>query len=105
MPVKVEQINEYLLSDTVQSQKARSGSDEICQGQDRGYPSKCSLEIERLHTVKSTPAYNMELNNSVSMKEYAFDRTLTSNTSETRENTCVMQDSIDQVPTLNDAYH
>ena len=32
MPVKVQQINEYLFSDTVQS-----------QGQYRGYPSKCSL--------------------------------------------------------------
>ena len=44
VPVKVEQINEYLFSDTVQSQKKRkSGSDEISQGQPRGYPSKCSL--------------------------------------------------------------
>ena len=43
MPVKVEQINEYLFSDTVQSQKTNSGSDEISQGQYRGYPSKCSL--------------------------------------------------------------
>ena len=41
MPVKVEQINGYLFSDTVQSQKTKSGSDEISQG--RGYPSKCSL--------------------------------------------------------------
>ena len=41
MPVKVEQINEYFFSDTVQSK--RSGSDEISQGQYRGYPSKCSL--------------------------------------------------------------
>ena len=39
MPVKVEQINEYLFSDTVQSQKTKSGSDEISQGQGRGYPS------------------------------------------------------------------
>ena len=31
MPVKVKQINEYLISDTVQSQK-KSGSDEISQG-------------------------------------------------------------------------
>ena len=38
MPVKVEQINEYLFSDTVQSQKTKSGSDEISQGQYRGYP-------------------------------------------------------------------
>ena len=38
MPVKVEQLNEYLFSDTVQSQKTKSGSDEISQGQDRGYP-------------------------------------------------------------------
>ena len=29
VPVKVEQINEYLFSDTVQSQKTKSGSDEI----------------------------------------------------------------------------
>ena len=43
MPAKVEQINEYLFSDTVQSQKTKSGSDEISQGQYRGYPSKCSL--------------------------------------------------------------
>ena len=43
MPVKVQQINEYLLSDTVQSQKTKSGSDEISQGQYRGYPSKYSL--------------------------------------------------------------
>ena len=41
MPVKVEQINEYLFSNTVQSKK--SGSAEISQGQYRGYPSKCSL--------------------------------------------------------------
>ena len=40
MPVKVEQINEYLFSDTVLSQKTKSGSDEISQGQYRGYPSK-----------------------------------------------------------------
>ena len=33
MPVKVEQINEYLFSDTAQSQKTKSGSDEISQGQ------------------------------------------------------------------------
>ena len=33
MPVKVEQINEYLFSDTVLSQKTKSGSDEISQGQ------------------------------------------------------------------------
>ena len=44
MPVKVEQINEYLFSDTVRSQKIKSGSDEISQGQYRGYPSKCSLD-------------------------------------------------------------
>ena len=43
VPVKVEKINEYLFSDTVQSQKTKSGSDEISQGQDRGYQSKCSL--------------------------------------------------------------
>ena len=43
VPVKVEQINEYLFSDTVQCQKkTKSGSDEISQGQYRGYPSKCS---------------------------------------------------------------
>ena len=39
VPVKVEQINEYLFSDTVQSQKKKNGSDEISQGQYRGYPS------------------------------------------------------------------
>ena len=39
MPVKVEQINEYLFSDTVQSRKKKSGSDEISQGQYRGYPN------------------------------------------------------------------
>ena len=39
VPVKVEQLNEYLISDTVQSQqKTRNGSDEISQGQYRGYP-------------------------------------------------------------------
>ena len=43
MPVKVEQINEYLFSDTVQSQKTERGSDEISQGQYREYPSNCSL--------------------------------------------------------------
>ena len=43
VPVKVELINEYLFSDTVQSQKTTSGSGEISQGQYRGYPSKCSL--------------------------------------------------------------
>ena len=36
MPVKVEQINESLFSDTVQSKKkTKSGSDEISQGQYR----------------------------------------------------------------------
>ena len=35
VPVKVEQINEYLFSDTVQSQNTKSGSDEISQGQNR----------------------------------------------------------------------
>ena len=44
MPVKVKQIIEYLFSDTVQSRKTKSGSDEISQGQYRGYPSKCSLD-------------------------------------------------------------
>ena len=43
VPVKVEQINEYLFSDTVQSQETTSGSDEISQSQYQGYPSKCSL--------------------------------------------------------------
>ena len=43
MPVKVKHINEDSFSDTVQSQKTKSGSDEISQGQCRGYPSKCSL--------------------------------------------------------------
>ena len=44
MPVKVKQINEYLFSHTdTQSIKTKSGSDEISQGQYRGYPSKCSL--------------------------------------------------------------
>ena len=42
MPLKVEQINEYLFSDTLKIKK-KSGSDEISQGQYRGYPSKCSL--------------------------------------------------------------
>ena len=37
--VKVEPINEYLFSDTVLSQKNKNGSDEISQGQYRGYPS------------------------------------------------------------------
>ena len=44
VPVKVEQINEHLFSDTVQSQKTKSGSDEISQDQYRGYPSKCSQD-------------------------------------------------------------
>ena len=39
VPVKVEKINDYLFSDTVQSKK-ESGSDEMSQGQYRGYPSK-----------------------------------------------------------------
>ena len=43
MPAKVKQIIEYLFLDTVQSQKTKSGSDEISQGQYRGYPSKSSL--------------------------------------------------------------
>ena len=43
MSVKEEQINEYLFSDTVQSQKTKSGSDKISQGHYRGYPSKSSL--------------------------------------------------------------
>ena len=47
MPVKVEQINEYLFSDTVQSQTTKSDSDEISQGQYRGYPSQCSLGQEQ----------------------------------------------------------
>ena len=37
VPVKVKQINEFLFSDTVQSQKNKSGSDEISQGQDSLY--------------------------------------------------------------------
>ena len=32
VPVKVKQINEYIFSDTAQSQKTKSGSDEISQG-------------------------------------------------------------------------
>mgnify|MGYP006345596615 CR=1 FL=1 len=43
MPVKVEQINDYLFSDTEQVNKNKKGSDEISYGQYRGYPSKCSL--------------------------------------------------------------
>ena len=43
MPVKVEQINEYLFSATVQSQKTKSVSDEISHGQYRGYLSTYSL--------------------------------------------------------------
>ena len=47
MPVKVEQINEYLFSDTVQSQKiTKKGSDEISQGQYRGYPI-AGLQVQR----------------------------------------------------------
>ena len=45
VPVKVKQINEYLFSDTVQSQKTKSGSDEISQGQYRGYPSISVLSL------------------------------------------------------------
>ena len=52
VPVKVEQINEYLFSDTVRSQKTKSGSDEISQGQYRGYPSKCSLGQVQTKVVK-----------------------------------------------------
>ena len=37
MPVKVKQINEYLFSDTVQSKKKKSGSDEISQGQNQSF--------------------------------------------------------------------
>ena len=40
VPAKVKQVNEYLFSDTAQSEK--SGSDKISQGQYRGYPSKCN---------------------------------------------------------------
>ena len=43
MPVKVKQINEYLFSDTVQVNKNKKWSNEISQGQYRGYPSKWSL--------------------------------------------------------------
>ena len=43
MPVKVKQINEYLFSDTVQVNKNKKWSNEISQGQYRGYPSKRSL--------------------------------------------------------------
>ena len=43
MPVKVEQINEYLFLTLYKVKKTISGSDEISQGQYRGYPSKCSL--------------------------------------------------------------
>ena len=46
MPVKVEQINEYLFSDTVQSQKNKSGSHEISQGQYREYPPKYQYTID-----------------------------------------------------------
>ena len=54
VPVKVEQINEYLFSDTLQSQKQKVAvllsvfltlqsvcSDEVSHGQYQGYPSKC----------------------------------------------------------------
>ena len=43
VPVKVEQVTEYLFSDTVQSRKTKTGSGEISQGQYRWYPSECSL--------------------------------------------------------------
>ena len=44
MPVKVEQINEYTYSQTLYKvKKTKSVSDEISQGQYRGYPSKCSI--------------------------------------------------------------
>ena len=44
MPVKVEQIEELLiLKHCTKSIKTKSGSDEISQGQYRGYPSKNSL--------------------------------------------------------------
>ena len=52
VPVKVEQINEYLFSDTVQSQKTKSGGYVISQGQYRGYPSKCSLGQVQTKVVK-----------------------------------------------------
>ena len=53
MPVKVEQINEYLFSDTVQSQKTKSGSDKISQGQYRGHPFKesCGGDQSSLYDV------------------------------------------------------
>ena len=54
MPVKVEQINEYFFSDTVQSQKTKSGSDEISQGQYRGYPSKSSIGQVQTKVEKKT---------------------------------------------------
>ena len=50
MPVKVEQINEYLFLDTVQSQKTKSGSDEISQGQYRGYD--LIVEYTRVHLIR-----------------------------------------------------
>ena len=55
--VPVKQINEYLFSDTVQSQKTKSGSDEISQGKYRGYPSKCSLGQVQTKVEKKIEKY------------------------------------------------
>ena len=72
MPVKVKQINEYLFSDTVQSQKTKSGSDEISQGQYPGYPSKVSM---RLIVKESTSlrAYHSEALESRSTRRGVVD--------------------------------
>ena len=64
MPVKVEQINEYLFSDTVQSQKKKSGSDEISQGQYRGYPSSCSVKGKE-NLMAYLPAFERRLHSSL----------------------------------------
>ena len=57
VPVKVEKLDEYLFSDTVQSQTTKSGSDEISLGQYQGYPSKCSLGQVQTKVEKKNERY------------------------------------------------
>ena len=60
-PVKVQQINEYLFSDTVQSQKTKSGSDEISQGQTNlstNFQHQTPYHYRKLKTILMTQTNN-----------------------------------------------
>ena len=62
MPVKVEQIDDYLFSDTVQSKKKESCSDGITsQGQYPGYPSMCSVSQVQTMTKRRMKEMSFQL--------------------------------------------